>query len=163
MCIRDRRTSIGARNLSGEAYHGHVFWDTEIFLVPVLALTRPEAARSALLYRYRTLDAARARARSLGYDGALYAWESTDTGEERTPTSVVLPDGSLLRILNGEQEHHISAAVPYAVMLYWRATGDAAFMRDHGAEMMFECARFWNSRVTQTDDSYSIKKLIGPD
>jgi kojibiose phosphorylase len=161
--VNEGRWSIGARNLSGEAYHGHVFWDTEIFLVPVLALTRPETARSALLYRYRTLDAARARARSLGYDGALYAWESTDTGEERTPTSVVLPDGSLLRILNGEQEHHISAAVPYAVMLYWRATGDAAFMRDHGAEMMFECARFWNSRVTQTDDSYSIKKVIGPD
>jgi trehalose/maltose hydrolase-like predicted phosphorylase len=161
--VNEGRSSMGARNLSGEAYHGHVFWDTEIFLVPVLALTRPEAARSALLYRYRTLSAARARARSLGYDGALYAWESTDTGEERTPASVILPDGSLLRILNGEQEHHISAAVPYAVMLYWRATGDGAFMRDHGAEMMFECARFWNSRVTQTDDSFSIKKVIGPD
>ena len=161
--VNDGRWSIGARNLSGEAYRGHVFWDTDIFVLPVLALVRPEAARSALLYRYRTLAAARARARSLGYAGALYAWESTDTGDDRTPAGVVLPDGSYSRILTGEQEHHISAAVPYAVMLYWRATGDDAFMRKAGTEIMFECARFWASRVTQTDDSFSIRKVIGPD
>jgi kojibiose phosphorylase len=81
--VNEGRSSIGARNLSGEAYHGHVFWDTEIFVLPALTFSRLEAARSALLYRWRTLDAARDRARSSGYKGALYAWESTDTGETR--------------------------------------------------------------------------------
>ena len=159
----DGYTSIGARDLSGEAYHGHIFWDTEIFMLPALIFSHPEAARSCLLYRYRTLDAARARAHSLGFAGALYAWESTDTGEDRTPSSVILPDGSAQRIFTGEQEHHISSAVPYAVVQYWRATGDDRFMLEYGAEMVFECARFWNSRVTVTDDQYSIGKVIGPD
>ena len=161
--VNEGRTSIGARNLSGEAYHGHIFWDTEVFMLPALAFSRPDAARSALMYRYRTLDAARERARSLGYRGALYPWESTDTGDDRTPASAKLPDGTMLRILNGEQEHHISAAVPYGVMRYWRASGDDAFMRDYGAEMVFECARFWAGRVTPADGGYSIRKVIGPD
>jgi kojibiose phosphorylase len=157
------RTSISARNLSGEAYHGHVFWDTEVFVLPPLTFTRPDAARSCLAYRNRTLTAAKERARALGYQGALYAWESTDTGQDRTPHSVVLPDGSALRILNGEQEHHISAAVPYALMKYWRATGDDAFMRDYGAEILLQCALFWCSRASPGDGGYEIRNVIGPD
>jgi kojibiose phosphorylase len=156
-------TSVSARNLSGEAYHGHVFWDTEIFVLPPLTFARPAAARSCLAYRHRTLAAARARASALGYQGALYAWESTDTGEDRTPRSVVLPDGSALRILNGEQEHHISAAVPYAVMQYWHATGDDAFMRDCGAEILLQCALFWCSRASPAADGYEIRNVVGPD
>jgi trehalose/maltose hydrolase-like predicted phosphorylase len=159
----DGRTSVSARNLSGEAYHGHVFWDTEIFVLPPLAFARPGAARSCLAYRHRTLAAARERATALGYQGALYAWESTDSGEDRTPRSVVLPDGSALRILNGDQEHHISAAVPYAVIQYWRATGDDAFMRDCGAEILLQCALFWCSRASPAEDGYAIRNVIGPD
>jgi kojibiose phosphorylase len=161
--VNDGLTSIGPRDLSGIAYHGHVFWDTEIFVLPFLTLTWAEAARSCLLYRYRTLGGARLRARSLGYEGALYAWESTDTGEDRTPEFAILPDGSAARVLNGEQENHISGAVPYAVMHYWRATGDDAFMLQYGAEILFECARFWRSRVSPMDHSYGIRRVIGPD
>ncbi len=161
--VNDGRTSIGARGLTGEAYHGHVFWDTDIFMLPALIFHHPAAARSCLLYRHRTLDAARARARSLGFAGALYAWESTDTGADRTPSSAILPDGSTIRILTGEQEHHISSAVPYAVVQYWHATGDDRFMLDAGAEIVFECARFWNSRVTFADHQHAIHKVIGPD
>jgi kojibiose phosphorylase len=134
-----------------------------VFVLPVLTYIWPEAARSCLLYRHRTLDAARKRARSFGYAGALYPWESTDTGEDRTPAGATLPSGAVLRILNGEQEHHISAAVPWAVMQYWRATGDEAFMLDYGADMLVECARFWNSRVSPTEDGFSVRKVIGPD
>jgi len=162
--VNEGLSSIGPRNLSGTAYHGHVFWDTEIFVLPFLALTWPEAARSCLIYRHRTLDAARRRARSYGYEGAFFAWESTDTGEERTPDHVVLPNGPAVRILNGEQENHISADIPYAVVQYWRATGDDAFMLRYGAEVLLECARFWCSRVSPAAQScYSIRKVIGPD
>ena len=81
----DGRVSIGARGLTGEAYRGHVFWDTEIFMLPFFNLTWPEAAKALLSYRHHTLDAARRRAARLGYRGALYAWESADTGEDVTP------------------------------------------------------------------------------
>jgi kojibiose phosphorylase len=161
--VNDGRASIGPRDLSGIAYHGHVFWDTELFILPFLSFVWPEAARSCLLYRHRTLEAARRRAKSFGYEGAMYAWESTDTGEDRTPDFVSLPDGSAVRVLNSEQENHITGAVPYAVMHYWRATGDDDFMLRYGAEILVECARFWRSRVSPSNHFYSIRKVIGPD
>lgn len=160
----DERASIGARALTGPAYKGHVFWDTEIFMLPFYTLTDPPAARALLMYRYHTLGAAREKARRLGWRGALYAWESTDTGEETTPPYVLAPDGELLHILCGEQEHHISADVAYAVWRYWQWSSDDAFFISGGAEIILETARFWASRVRQGDDGYyHIDQVIGPD
>ena len=90
------------------------------------------------MYRHHTLPAARRRAARLGYRGALYAWESADTGEEVTPSLVVQPDGEVVRILSGEQEQHISADVAYAVWSYWHATGDEDFLLGAGAEILLE-------------------------
>jgi trehalose/maltose hydrolase-like predicted phosphorylase len=109
----DEHVSIGARGLTGEAYRGHVFWDTEIYILPFYIFTDPPAARSLLMYRYHTLGAARRKAKA-------FAWESADKGEETTPRSRVAPDGRLLDILTGEYEHHISADIAYAVWHYWR-------------------------------------------
>lgn len=160
----DERASIGARALSGPAYKGHVFWDTEIFMLPFYTITDPPSARALLMYRYHTLGAARDKARRLGFRGALYAWESTDTGEETTPPFVLAPDGELLHILCGEQEQHISADVAYAVWQYWQWTGDDAFFIHAGAEIILETARFWASRGRRGDDGrYHIDHVIGPD
>ena len=108
----DEHVLIGARGLTGQAYRGHVFWDTEIFMLPFYLLTEPAAARGLLMYRYHTLGAARRKAEAYGYRGALYAWESADTGEETTPRILAAPDGHAVSILTGEQEHHISAMLP---------------------------------------------------
>jgi len=160
----DERVSIGARGLSGTAYKGHVFWDTDIFMLPFFILTYPEAARALVMYRYHTLSGARAKAARLGYRGALYAWESAETGEEMTPPFVVSPDGEIVRILTGEQEHHISADVAFGVWKYWEATVDERFLVDAGAEILIETARFWASRAEREDDGrYHIRGVIGPD
>ncbi len=160
----DPRVSIGARALTGDAYKGHAFWDTETFMLPFYTFTYPEAAGSLLSYRYHTLDAARRRARELGYAGALYAWESADTGDEATPSSVIGPNGDRIRILTGEEEHHISADVAYAVWQYWQATGDAAFLCEAGAAILIETARFWASRFrAEPDGCFHIRRVIGPD
>ncbi|HEX2118677.1 MAG TPA: glycosyl hydrolase family 65 protein, partial [Acidimicrobiales bacterium] len=141
-----------------------VFWDTEVFVLPFFIWTHPETARALLAYRHRTLPAARAKAARLGYRGALYAWESADTGEETTPEYVYLPDGTRLTILTGVQEHHIAADVAWAVWQYWHVTGDDRFVEDMGAEMVVETARFWASRTTAGDDGrHHICKVIGPD
>ena len=160
----DDRVSIGARGLSGTAYKGHVFWDTDIFMLPFFDLTYPEAARALVMYRYHTLAGARAKAARLGYRGALYAWESTDSGKEVTPPFVVAPDGEMIRILTGEQEQHISADVAFGVWKYWEATEDERFLVDVGAEILIETARFWASRaVLEEDGRYHIRGVIGPD
>jgi kojibiose phosphorylase len=160
----DAHVSIGARGLTGEAYRGHVLWDTEIYMLPFYIFTDPPAARALLMYRYHTLDAARRKAKAHGYDGALYAWESADTGDEVTPQRVVAPDGRLVVIQTGEREHHISADVAYAVWQYWRATGDDAFIVVAGAEILVETARFWASRAqVEPDGRAHIRQVIGPD
>jgi kojibiose phosphorylase len=160
----DPHVSVGARAMTGEAYRGHVFWDTEIYVLPFYLYTEPAAARSLLEYRYHTLPGARRKAQALGYRGALYAWESTDTGDETTPTVAITPGGQVVRILTGEQEHHISADVAYAVWQYWRLTGDDAFLLDFGAEILLETARFWASRGSvEADGGFHIRRVIGPD
>ena len=160
----DERVSIAARALTGDDYRGHVFWDTEIYLLPFYALTWPEAARSLLMYRFRTLDAARAKAAGMGWRGALYAWESADTGAETTPEHAIGPDRQVLDILCGKQEQHISADVAYAVWQYWQATGDEGFLLDAGAEILLETGRFWSSRAQpEADGCHHIRGVIGPD
>jgi trehalose/maltose hydrolase-like predicted phosphorylase len=160
----DERVSVGARALTGDSYLGHVFWDTEIYLLPFFTLTWPEAARSLLMYRYHTLDAARAKAKRMGWRGALYAWESADTGEEATPDQILGPNGRPVDVLCGRHEHHISAAVAYAVWQYWQATEDSEFLCVAGAEMLLETARFWASYAeASADGSYHIRDVIGPD
>ncbi|MGV9010762.1 glycosyl hydrolase family 65 protein [Brevundimonas sp.] len=160
----DGRVSIAARALTGLDYAGHVFWDTDIFLLPFYCLTWPKAARALLMYRFHTLDGARAKAARLGWKGALYAWESADTGEDVTPAHSVAPDRRVTDILCGTQEQHISADVAYAVWQYWTVTGNEAFLLNAGAEILLETARFWVSRaVPEGDGQRHIRRVIGPD
>jgi trehalose/maltose hydrolase-like predicted phosphorylase len=160
----DERVSIGARALTGDNYRGHVFWDTEIFLLPFYVLTWPEAARALLMYRFHTLDGARTKAAVMGWRGALYAWESTDTGAEMTPEQAVGPDRKVVAIMCGKQEQHISADVAFAVWQYWQATRDEGFLLDAGAEILLETGRFWSSRAElEADGQRHIRGVIGPD
>lgn len=156
-------TSIGARTLTGPAYLGHVFWDTEVYMLPFFCAAWPEAARALLLYRHRTLPAARARAAAGGWRGALWAWESADTGEDVTPRGVYAPDGVVVPIRTGEQECHITAAVAWATWLYWTWTRDEPFLRNAGAEMLLEAARFWASRGRlEADGRFHLRGVMGP-
>lgn len=160
----DERVSVPARGLTGPAYSGHVFWDTEIYMLPFYIHTHPETARALLFYRWHTLPAAREKARTHGYKGAFYAWESAGDGTEATPRRVLTPEGKIITILTGDLETHISADVAYGVWRYWRATGDDAFILDAGAEILLETARFWASRGRFEDDGrFHIRRVIGPD
>lgn len=164
----DDRVSIGAKTLSGFGYRGHVFWDTEIFVLPFFSYVLPKIARNLLHYRYHTLPGARRKAQANGFRGAQYAWESASTGDEVTPTWV--PDFSgkgLVRIWTGDIEIHISADIAYALCQYWRVTGDDAFMRDYGVEIILDTARFWGDRAeveeTEQGRQYAFRDVIGPD
>ena len=160
----DPRVSIGARALTGDGYLGHVFWDTEIHLLPFYTLTWPEAARALLLYRWHTLPQARANAAAQGYAGAMFAWESADTGEEATPAHILSADGRAMPVTTGRQEHHITADIAYAAWQYWEVTADTDFLHGPGIDLLAECARFWHSRATPDPDGRRhIRGVIGPD
>jgi kojibiose phosphorylase len=163
----DKRVNIGAKTLSGFGYRGHAFWDTEIFMLPVFTYTAPHIARNLLDYRHLTLPAAREKARQAGFEGAWFAWESADTGEEVTPTWV--PDfhdkKKLARVWTGDLAIHISADVAYAAWQYWRATGDDAWFTESGAELVLDTAKFFASRAEWQPERgcYAYSDVIGPD
>jgi len=162
----DSRYSIAAKGLTGFGYRGHVFHDTEIFMLPYFTYVHPAIARNLLMYRYRLLPAARAKAKKNGYDGAQYPWESTLNGEETTPPAIVHPEtGELIPVLNGQIELHITASISHGVWQYWQFTGDDEFMREYGAEMLLNAAEFWASRAEWNPESsyYEINNVIGPD
>jgi trehalose/maltose hydrolase-like predicted phosphorylase len=160
----DDDVSVGAKTLSGLGYKGHVFWDTELFILPPLTLTQPEIARNLLMYRYKRLAGARNKAKANGYEGAMFPWESTDTGEETTPQwSDPQPDGTRIRIWTGDNEQHISTDIAYAILQYWRWTGDTEFVTQYGAEIILDTAVFWGSRVEERNGRYELSNQIGPD
>lgn len=152
---RDGRTGMGAKGLSGEGYEGHYFWDTEMYVMPLLIYTEPKTARSLLEYRFGTLDKARARARILGHEkGALYPWR-TINGEE---ASTYYPLGTA--------QYHINADIAYALSLYLTVTGDVEFFKAMGAEILIETARIWadvGSFASCKGGKYCICDVTGPD
>ncbi len=163
----DERASIAAKGLSGEGYKGHVFWDTETFLLPVHIFTSPETAKKLLLYRYRLLGGARRKAKENGYQGAMYPWESADTGDDVTPKwgAVDIKTGEPIRICGGELQQHITCDIVYGIWQYFEVTRDYDFMFRNGLEIMLDTSRFWASRLeyNRTEDRYEITDIMGPD
>ncbi len=164
----DKRTSIPAKGLTGEGYKGHVFWDTEIFMLPYYIFQHPTIARSLLEYRYETLAGARKKAIENGYRGAMFPWESalSDDGEV-TPVwgAVDIITGKSIKIWSGFIEQHITSDIAFATLQYYKISGDEKFMIDAGYEILFETATFWASRLEfdKKDNLYHINNVVGPD
>jgi trehalose/maltose hydrolase-like predicted phosphorylase len=156
--------AVGARGLSGPAYRGHVFWDSDVFVLPFVAATHPAAARAMLEYRIRRLPAAREAAVRLHRAGARFPWESASTGVDVTPPAARLPTGELVRIRTGELEEHITADVAWAAAFYADWTGDGGFLAGSGRDLLVDTARYWASRVRVGGDGRAhIYGVIGPD
>lgn len=158
----DPTVNIGAKSLTGEGYRGHVFWDTEVLMLPFFIYTQPATAVSLLRYRHHTLPGARQLAADSGVRGARYPWESADTGREECP---MFTNDGLHRFWTRDEEIHVSADVAYGVLTYVTATRDHRFLLDHGAEILFETSRFWVDRteLDQATGRCSIKQVMGPD
>lgn len=152
---RDGKTSIGAKGQTGEGYEGHVFWDADLYVMPVFAFTRPEIARAMLAWRISKLAAARDNARAMGHErGALYPWR-TIGGHE---CSSFFPAGSA--------QYHINADIAYALETYLAATGDRSLLDAGGAAMLVETARIWLAigfHDTARGGAFVINRVTGPD
>ncbi|MEA1784988.1 glycoside hydrolase family 65 protein [Arenibacter sp. GZD96] len=148
----DSNLSIAPMGLSSQNYNGHIFWDTELWMFPPLLLLNQDIARSLVNYRSDRLEKAKEKAINFGYKGAMFPWESDDTGEEATPAWA----------LTGTFEHHITADVSIAFWNYYRVTKNLDWLTQKGYPLMKEVADYWVSRSTKnTDGSYSIKNVVG--
>jgi alpha,alpha-trehalose phosphorylase len=151
---RAEDAGVPAKGLTGQAYEGHYFWDTEIYLLPFLTYTSPRIARNLLTFRYKMLAQARAHARQLGHRGAMFPWR-TISGEEASAYYAA-----------GTAQYHINADIMYALRKYVQATGDEQFLWDCGAEMLVETARLWLDLGFYSDSKggkFCINAVTGPD
>lgn len=148
---RAEGTGIPAKGLSGQAYEGQYFWDTEIYLLPFLIYTAPRVAKNLLKFRYGMLDTAKKRAQELSLKGALFPWR-TINGEE---ASAYYPAGTA--------QYHINADIMYALKKYVEVTGDKEFLYQEGAQMLVETARMWVDLGFFEDGHFHIHGVTGPD
>jgi alpha,alpha-trehalase len=155
---------VPARGLNGEAYRGHVFWD-ELYVYPFLTFRFPEITRGLLLYRYRRIGEARGAAAAAGYRGAMFPWQSGSDGSEETQIVHLNPLSGRWGPDLSRNQRHVNAALFYNVWQYYQATHDVDFLRDYGAEMMIEIARFWASiaHFNPARQRWEIHGVMGPD
>ena len=160
----DLDVGVPSRGWHGEAYRGHVFWD-ELFVFPLLDLRLPEITRSLLMYRYRRLEEARARAAHAGYRGALFPWQSGSDGREESQRLHLNPRSGRWIPDHTQLQYHVNSAVAYNVVRHVQVTADCEFMEAFGAEMVLEIARFWASIATwnPSRERYEILGVMGPD
>jgi len=159
--------SIAARGLSGQTYKGAVFWDTEMFMLDFFLFTEPEVAKTLLKYRIDTLKGAKAKAAGYGFDGAFYAWESQEGGYDACSDYNVTDvfTGRPMRTYFKDKQIHISAAVVYGIMRYIQFTGNKELLKEGGAEVIIECAKFYYSLLIKRvkSEKYELYDVIGPD
>jgi len=140
--------------LSGLGYNGHVFWDAELWMYPALLVLHPELGKSMVEYRYQRLEAARRNAFANGFKGAMFPWESAESGVEETPVWA----------LSGPFEHHITADVAIAAWNYYAVTQDRQWLREKGWPILSATAEFWASRVERNGPGhYDIKNVVAAD
>ncbi len=149
----DGESSVAAKGQTGEGYEGHVFWDAECFMAPMLAFLAPERARAMLRYRAKGLDHARTNARQMGHArGALFPWRTIGGAE----CSAFFPAGAA--------QYHLNADIAYAIRTYAAATGDVEMLSSFGVEMLIETARIWLAiGHFHPERGFCLDKVTGPD
>lgn len=142
--------SCSPMGLSGLGYKGHTFWDGETWIFPPLMLMQPALAGQMLQYRFNRLPQACNKALMHGYQGALFPWESADSGQEETAPDNMYPAA----------EHHVTADVAIACWQYYCVTRDNDWLRTIGFPILRQTADFWVSRA---EPDGSLINLIGAD
>ncbi len=149
---RAHGSGIPAKGLTSQAYEGHYFWDTEVYLLPFLAYTQPRIARNLLRFRHSMLPRARARAGELNHRGALFPWRTINGDEASAPYQA------------GTAQYHLNADIAFALRRYVNASDDADFLIEAGAELLVETARMWEDLGFYADDArFHIHSVTGPD
>ena len=149
---RAEGAGVPAKGLTGQAYEGHYFWDTEVYVLPFLSYTQPQIARNLLRFRHSMLDRARERAAEMSQRGVLFPWR-TINGEEASSN-----------FQQGTAQYHINADIAYAVKRYAHVEGSGRVLGEIGAEILVETARLWEDLgFYGTDNRFHIHGVTGPD
>lgn len=160
----DERSSIAAKGLTGEGYKGHVFWDTEIFLLPFHLFTRPQTARSLLRYRWLNLAGAREKpVATAGPERCSHGKAPRAGWKRRRSSRLSTSEPARARRWPPRSRNTTSWRTLPGRRRYWQATHDETFMRNEGLTLLMETAAFWMGRATEINGRLEIHDVIGPD
>ncbi len=161
------KCGIPARGLSGQVYKGAAFWDTEMFMLPFFQFTDAKAARNLLKYRVNTVEGAKRKAKEFGYEGAFFAWESQETGDDACTLFNVTDifTNRPQRTYFKDKQIHVSGDIVFAMWDYCRTTGDYTILVDGGLDLMYECLWFYYtySSFKPYKNRYELLDVVGPD
>lgn len=161
------KCGIPARGLSGQVYKGAAFWDTEMFMLPFFSFTNTKLARNLVRYRLETIGGARRKAKEFGYEGAFYAWESQETGDDACTLFNVTDifTGRPMRTHFKDRQIHVSADMVYGLWEYCTVSGDYSILLDGGLDMIYECLLFFYSYASYKPlrGRYELHQVVGPD
>lgn len=150
---QDPSNNIGAKGLTGEAYSGHAFWDTETCCLPFYLFNNPKAAKNLLEFRYSTLEQAKNRAKQLDCKGACY------------PIATLNGNEACNLWQHASTQFQPSTGVAFGIYHYTHLIDDKDFLYGHGAEMLVEISRFLESRGdwSQLTHKFGFFGVMGPD
>ena len=120
---------------------------------PVLALLQPQLGRSLTSYRCKTIEGARRNAAANGYQGACYAWESAELGDERGPFYAT------------HHQRHINGDVAIALWWDYCLSGDLEFFKQQSCPTIIAIAEYYASRVifNEEEDRYEVQHIFCAD
>ena len=152
--VDDSRVAIGAKGFAGDAYWGHFFWDTEMFMLPFFLYTDPKKAKTLTDFRIGCLEGSKQNAAEYGYRGARFAWQSNTSGKE-----------NLTKMLwqYRDNEIHVTGDVVYGLYHYAKATSDEAYLKKDAARTIIEVCRYWMDRIDLRNGKPQILGVMGPD
>jgi trehalose/maltose hydrolase-like predicted phosphorylase len=151
-CIRDGiNTEINPLNLSYLDANGNIFFDGDLWMVPVLLFLKPAMAKTILEFRYKNLEQATQLAASFGYKGSKYPYQNDVLGYQSMYWDVISP----LHIFN-------NALIAVNVWNYYRITLDKEWLSTKGYAMMRNIADFLVSVITIDESgNYNYKNTVG--
>ncbi|MBL3532059.1 glycoside hydrolase family 65 protein [Companilactobacillus zhachilii] len=154
--------SVGSRGLTGEGYRGHIFWD-ELFMVPYYAANAPLAAKAIIKYRIERLAAAQDNAKLQLEHGAMYPWQSGNTGDEQAQFIHLNPMTNTWYPDNSRLQRHISLAIVYDLWSYTQITGKDDLLLNGGLDLLLQTSKFWLEKVEYDGQKYHLSGVMGPD
>ncbi len=161
------KCGIPARGLSGQVYKGASFWDTEMFMLPYFSFTNPKIAENLVKYRINTIEGAKRKAKEFGHEGAFFAWESQETGDDACTLFNVTDifTNRPQRTYFKDKQIHVSADIVHALWNYCTINQNYEILKDGGLELIYQCVWFYYtySSFKTYKNRYEFMDVVGPD
>jgi trehalose/maltose hydrolase-like predicted phosphorylase len=143
---------MNPNNISTMDITGHIFWNGELWFIPVLIFLKPKAARTLLDYRYLQLEKAKKLAAAHGYKGSKYAYENDIIGYNNVYWDNISP----LQIFN-------TALISICVWNFYRVSRDLEWLRDRGYPILKNNADFFVSKIEydEANNKYNVNNVFG--